>query len=254
MMTGREMVAENRRRKARLKRKAGKRAEIEMRGRISVSRCAEDFEYWAARTVVIRDKKTGRNVPFRLNAAQLEVLEIMEKMRLKGKPIRLILLKARQWGGSTLIQVYMAWIQLIHKKNWHSVICAHVKDSARNIRGMYSTLLENYPTSMTGGKEKIKLKGFEGAQNIKIIDRRECRVTIASAESQDSVRGSDIAMAHLSETAYWKATPSRDPEDFMRAVCSSIPLEPLTLVAIESTANGVGNFFHTEWQRATAGK
>jgi len=59
-------------------------------------------------------------------------------MRTAGKPIRLILLKARQWGGSTLVQIYMAWIQLVHCRNWNSVICAHLKESAANIKGMYS--------------------------------------------------------------------------------------------------------------------
>ena len=63
---------------------------------------------------------------------------MLEEMREAEQPIRLILLKARQWGGSTLIQIYMAWIQLVHRRNWNSVICAHLKESAANIKGMYT--------------------------------------------------------------------------------------------------------------------
>lgn len=37
-------------------------------------------------------------------------------------------------------------------------------------------------------------------------------------------------------------------------MCSGIPLEPLTVIALESTANGVGNYFHSEWLRAKAGE
>lgn len=229
---------------------------------IDVERCKRDFQYWAARTVKIRDKKTGKYVPFVLNRAQRRVLGEIEKARTLNKPIRLILLKSRQWGGSTLIQIYMSWIQIMLRENWNSAICAHLKDCARNIRNMYTRMLESYPGDLTGNtkkrirknsKAKISFAPFEGGQNVRIIKERNCRVTIASAESQDSIRGSDIQMAHLSEVAYWKSTNQHDPEDFLRAVCGSVPLEPLTVVALESTANGVGNFFHTEWLRAEKG-
>lgn len=61
-----------------------------------------DFEYWAAKCVKIKDKLTGRDVPFVLNRPQRRVLGVLEKQRLAGRPLRLIMLKARQWGGSTL--------------------------------------------------------------------------------------------------------------------------------------------------------
>lgn len=222
---------------------------------IDVERCGTDFEYWAAVAVRIRDKRSGRRVPFVLNRAQRRVLRQLESMRTARKPIRIIMLKARQWGGSTLVLIYMAWIQLMHHTDWHSVICAHVKDSARNIRAMFTSLLADYPEVLMGTPGKpYRFAGFERAQNVQVITGRDCRVTIASAECQDSVRGSDIAMAHLSEVAFWKATSARDPEDFLRSVTSSVPLEPDTVIAIESTANGVGNFFHTEWLRAVEGR
>lgn len=248
-----EIIAENDRRRNRLKDDAA--PVVDTDGPIDVERCKSDFGYWAARAVVIRDKTSGRNVPFVLNRAQRRVLGILEDMRTAGRPIRLIMLKARQWGGSTLVQVYMAWIQLVHCRNWHSVICAHVQDASRTIRGMYTNLLDNYPAELTDPDgPPLRFAGFERAQNVRVITGRDCRVTVASAEAQNSVRGSDIAMAHLSEVAFWKATPTHDPEDFLRAVCGSVPLVAMSLVAIESTANGVGNFFHREWMRAEKGE
>lgn len=64
-------------------------------------RFRHDFEYWCEKCVRIRHKITGRTVPFTLNAPQRRVLAIMENMRVNNKPIRLIMLKARQWGGRT---------------------------------------------------------------------------------------------------------------------------------------------------------
>lgn len=74
-------------------------------------RTVYDFEFWCVTCCNIRDKKSGRIIKFKLNNPQRYVLSLMEDDRLNNRPIRLIMLKARQWGGSTLVQMYMAWIQ-----------------------------------------------------------------------------------------------------------------------------------------------
>lgn len=61
-----------------------------------------DFEYWAVTCVKIRDKATGRRIPFRLNAPQRRFAAMLEADRTAGRPLRFIMLKARQWGGSAL--------------------------------------------------------------------------------------------------------------------------------------------------------
>ena len=147
----------------------------------------------------------------------------------------------------------MAWIQLVHCRNWNSVICAHLKESAANIKGMYSKLLANYPDWLLDG-EKPKFKPFERMANTSVIAGRECRVTIGSAESQESVRGIDAAMAHLSEVAFWRNSRMKSPEQVMRSICGSIMLLPCSMVVMESTANGTGSYFHQECERAKRGE
>lgn len=208
-----------------------------------------DFEFWAFAFVRIKDKLGADDIPFRLNRPQRRILGMLEAMRTAGRPIRLILLKARQWGGSTLIQIYMAWIQLVHRRNWNSVICAHIKESAANIKGMYSKLLANYPDWLLDGS-KPKFRPFERMANTSVIAGRDCRVTIGSAESQESVRGIDAAMAHLSEVAFWRNSRMKSPEQLVRSVCGSIMLLPYSMVVMESTANGTGSYFHHECERA----
>lgn len=217
-------------------------------------RCRHDFVYWARECCVIKHKLSGREVPFELNAPQMKLLKVFETERLAGRPIRVILLKSRQWGGSTLVQFYMAWLQSCHCRNWNSIIVSQVKDTSKTIRGMYSRMLKNYPVELWEGDEKPRLKVFEGSQNVREIAGRGCRVTVASIENQDAMRGSDFAMAHLTEVAFWKSTPRHSPDDLIRAVCASIASVANSLVVIESTANGVGNYFHTEWQRAVNGE
>lgn len=215
-------------------------------------RLRHDFEFWAATCCHIRDKSTGEIIPFRLNFPQVKVLAILEADRLAGNPMRLIMLKARQWGGSTLVQMYMAWIQCTIRRNWNSLICAHVKDTAASIRGIYSTMLGNYPSAYWDGDDGSRpvFRAFERAANVREIAGRGCLVTLGSSENAESVRGADYAMAHLSEVAFWADSRHRSPADLVRAVCGAINRSPLTLIVMESTANGVGNFFHNEWCRA----
>lgn len=216
-------------------------------------RLRHDFEYWAASCVTIRHKTTGRRVPFVLNAPQRRVASLLEDDRRDGRPLRLIMLKARQWGGSTLVQMYFAWIQTVLRRNWNSLICAQVKDTSAAIRGMYTAMLDSYPPEMWTGDEPPCFRAFEGARNTREIAGRGCRVTVASSMGQEAVRGLDCSMAHLSEVAFWKDSESMTPEAFIRAVCGGIPGVECSMIAMESTANGVGNFFHSEWLRAREG-
>ncbi|MBQ3555744.1 MAG: hypothetical protein IJA09_05975, partial [Bacteroidales bacterium] len=213
-----------------------------------------DFEFWAVMFVRIKNKMGDSDIAFKLNTPQRRLLSELEDMRLADKPIRIILLKARQWGGSTLVQIYMAWIQLVHRKNWNSVICAHLKDSALNIKGMYTKLLENYPSWLLDSEEPIKFQPFERMANTSIISATKSKITIGSAETPESVRGTDAVMAHLSEVAFWNSTQRKTPESMVRSVCGSVALLPLSVIVMESTANGTGNYFHKECMRAKRGE
>lgn len=209
-----------------------------------------DFEFFAATCLTIKDKITKKDIPFILNRGQRRLLKAIETQRLAGKPLRIILLKARQWGGSTLIQLYMFWIQLIHKKNWNSCICAHTKDAAKNIRSMFTNALANYPQF----DRKIELKTFERTDNIKIIEHRGAKITVGSAEAPNSVRSQDAVMVHYSEVAFFPTTLENKPEELIGSVSSSVPRIPYSMIVYESTAKGIGNFFHLQYQLAKEGK
>jgi hypothetical protein len=207
-----------------------------------------DFEYWAFRNVKIQDKKTKKIIPFKLNQPQRKLLLALEKMRLDEVPIRLILLKARQWGGSTLTQIYMAWIQVIHRTNWHSVVVADIEEQARNINGMYSRFAREYPKSMG----ELILVPYERSSKSRIIQGRDCVMSIGSAQKPDNLRSHDLAMCHFSEVGFFKDTPQRSPEDLVQSIRAAVADVPYSLIVLESTAKGVGNFFHREWMSATS--
>lgn len=218
------------------------------------TRIKYDFEYWCATCATVRDKVSGRNVKLRLNAPQRHVLADFERQRLAGKGVRMILLKARQWGGSTLVLMYMAWIQLVLRRNWNSIICGHKRSTSSVIKGMYTKLLQHYPKQLLDDDKPLEFKTFEGNTNAKIITGRDCLVLMGTAQVDDVVRGYDIAMAHMSEVAFWPSSTMRNPEDVMRSVDGSLLVGGLTVEVLESTANGIGNYFHNEWLLSVNGE
>lgn len=216
--------------------------------RLAAIRCKHDFEFWCYTTAIIMDKESEKKIPFKLNRAQRKVLVKLENMRLAGKPIRLILLKARQWGGSTMVQIYIAWLQLIHKENWHSTIIAGQESQAVNIRSMYNTLLNNYPLG------QHKLEPFEGSSKNRIIKDRGCIQSIGSYENPDSIRSYDVRCSHLSEIGTWKATVGKKPEELIASVAGAMLPMADTISVYESTAQGQGNYFHEKYLKAESGR
>ncbi|MEG1935617.1 MAG: terminase, partial [Rikenellaceae bacterium] len=138
---------------------------------------------------------------------------MMEEL-ISQRPVRIILLKARQWGGSTLVQIFMAWVQIFHRKGWHSVIVADVEEQSRNIRAMYSRLALYHPKEIFD----VKFKNFEGSSKNKIMERRDGVIYIGSMQKPDALRSADVMMAHLSEVGLWRATEGKRPEDVVQSI------------------------------------
>lgn len=235
--------------------------DVEVLNRVLIKlRCKHDFPFWAYMFVKIKDKKGGDDIKFKLNRPQRRLVETMEQKRKARKPINIILLKARQWGGSTVIQIYMAWIQLIHKKNWNSTIASHVNTVSATVRGMFSKLMDAYPDWMlfpigTDIPNKLeKMTSFEGQQGIQYIPTRGCKIRIATANAQENLRSEDVAMVHATEVALWPDTKLLHPEDFVDACMSGMGRGYLNMKVLESTAKGSGNYFHREWVDAKAKK
>lgn len=204
----------------------------------------------------IQDKTSGRNVPFRMNYAQIILLEKFEEMRLAKEPIRVILLKARQWGGSTLTQLYMAWIQLFRKTGWNSVIIAQTKDTAKRIKAMYTRVLKHFPAGvvyqvpdiMFSPKEKSTADYTITDKNGQVV--RDNVITVASYENFESTRGANFAMMHGSEVAYWTETQGKTAEALITNISSGMLDIHMTLEVLESTANGMSGYFYDEYQLA----
>lgn len=219
-----------------------------------------DFPFWAATLVYIKNKGGGDDVLFRLTPPQRTIIDRFERARRAGRPIRLVLLKARQLGGSTLIQMYMAWLQLIHRRGLSSLIISLQTKASDEILDMYDRMIQAYPARYLHPQgeafqqTELKWVGVGASGAIHRVPQRGCKVKLGSAEKPDSCRGGDYALVHLSEVGLWRKTDGKEPEDIVQAACSGVLYRPLTMIVYESTARGTGNFFHREYLAAKEGR
>lgn len=218
-----------------------------------------DFPFWAATFVYIKRKGGGSDLLFKLTRPQRRFVEVLEAKRKANKPIRIILNKARQWGGSTTSQLYMSWLQLVHKVGLNSLIIAHQVSGSDEIKDMFDRMIKRYPVKMlhdlgeSYSENEQKMVGVGKSGNIYRIPQRNFKIKIGTAERPNGCLGGDYNLIHMSETSKWKTTEGKKPEDIVDAACSGVLLKPYTMIVIESTPDGVGNYFHREYIAAKNG-
>lgn len=219
-------------------------------------RYKHDFPFWTATLVYIHNKDAGKDVLFRLWYPQRILVSRFEAKRKAGEPIRLILLKARQWGGSTTTQLYMAWLQFFHKKGLNSLIIAHQGTASDEIEDMFDLMIKKHPVEFLHrlgevySENEPKLVGVGKSGSTHRVPQRECKIKVGTAERPNGCRGGAYSLVHLSEVGLWQKTEGKSPEDIVRSACSGILAKPYTMIVMESTADGTGNFFHREYSAA----
>ena len=71
---------------------------------------------------------------------------------------------------------------------------------------------------------------------------------LGTAKNKKVGRSATIQLLHCSEVAFFN-----NAADHATGIMQAVPNAPGTEIILESTADGVGNYFHQEWQKAEAG-
>lgn len=192
--------------------------------------------------------KSGELVGLVPNRVQTEIIrQVLEKLE-RGEPIRFIILKARQQGVSTIIEALIYWWTATHKYQ-QSKIIAHDSDTSEYLYNMFRTYYDNanpvfkpntkYNTrnDLTFDNEAEPHKGLKS------------QIDTATAENAGTGRGQTIQWLHASEVAKW-----RNGQELVAGLMQAVPLIGNTAIFLESTANGIGDYFHTTWQAAKRGE
>lgn len=207
-------------------------------------RAFTDHETFARECLSIRDKR-GKTVPFAnptLQPAQVKLNNLIRKLREQGRPVRIIVLKARQVmiSAGTAAQFFNV---VPFTAGTRALIVAHESKASKNIFGYYKQLHDNY----TPFRDVVRLPPLDrdaGAAGV-LAYAGGSVIEVSTANNVKTGRSASLRFLHLSEYAFW-----RDAVTLMTGLMQTVPDDPDTCVIIESTANGQGGDFHKKWKEA----
>lgn len=158
---------------------------------------------------------------------------VVQKRINKNDSLRKIILKARQFGVSTN-EILKMFDRTIMHRNRNAFIMAHRKEDVEKLFRIVNTAYHNLdqvwqPKLDTGGGSKYELYFPE------INSRIYCGI---------QVRGGTINDLLVSEAAFIK------DDGRIKATLEAVPMDT-GHVTLESTPNGIGNYFHDRWIKQT---
>ncbi|QJC52908.1 hypothetical protein HGI30_15925 [Paenibacillus albicereus] len=181
--------------------------------------------------------KTKQVVPLRFNPIQ--------ELYWNDKTNRDIILKPRQLGFSTLTLARF-FECVINEENVNAAVVAHDADSTQKlfqtVQLMYERLPEAKKEQLNNGKNRPKYGNRKEFYFIGV----NSRISVGTAGSPGFGRGQTFNYVLCSEVAFWP-----NPEELMTGLLQAVP--PDGEIVIESTANGVGNYYHQTYEDAKRG-
>lgn len=172
-----------------------------------------------------------------------EVLQRMQKIyppnmfgvhQIYDHPVKIIIVKPRQVGISTLIEGLATWF-CAFRTNAKACVIAHEGEAASNVLNITSTFLANW-------REEACEKPTVPKNNTEeILFGNGSKFQVKTSGSKD-IRSFKFDFLHLSEFAFYERIAS------ISAGMTGIPKHCWTF--IESTANGKGGSFHDRWLKA----
>jgi hypothetical protein len=199
----------------------------------------EDFGAYAAACLKIRTK-SGEVHPFRMNRSQRYLHERLQDQLARTGKVRALVLKGRQVGISTYIGGRCYW-KVTHRFGVRAFILTHLDAASDNLFGMAKRFHDSCP---------VLVKPETGKANAKELSfaKLDSGYKVATAGSSEVGRSETIQIFHGSEVAFWP-----NAQNHAAGIRQAIANVPGTEVIFESTANGIGNIFHSEWKAAERG-
>jgi len=194
-------------------------------------RCMTDPVYFCETYVKVISLDRGL-VPFELYPYQQKMFGHFNENRFN------IVLACRQSGKSISVCGYLLWFALFHPEKTIAVL-ANKGATAREMLARITLMLENIPFFLQPGTRALNKGSLEFGNNSRII---------ASATSGSSIRGLSVNLLYLDEFAFVERAA-----EFYTSTYPVVSSGKDTKVIITSTANGIGNMYHTLWEGAVQG-
>lgn len=204
-------------------------------------------------------KSTRGLINLKFNKPQQKLYRTILNLEAAQKPVRILVLKARQMGLSTWIGAYI-FAETSSNRYVNSMVMAHKDESATYLFDIYKRFFKHLPdeikplTTYSSRKELVYSNPeFETAppQLRETMDPGlDSRLSVITAGGDAVGRSQTINNLHWSEVAFTK-----DAEAVHDAVLQAVPKPPYPgRVFYESTANGSSGLFYDLFWDAWRGK
>lgn len=201
--------------------------------------------------------KEGAEQRLVLKPAQKQLMDVVEDLERQGKPVRVIVLKARQEGISTAISGYI-FARCATRENRAALLVAHVADATANLYNMHLRFYDRLPRllrPMRAASNAIELRFANPSKNPEDRAREpglRSRIRCATAGGKGIGRSDTLQYVHASEYAFWPDGVNAK-QDTLLGLLQAVPAAAGTAVFIESTAKGFDDF-HKRWEDAVSGR
>ena len=202
-------------------------------------RWIDDYSSYASDCLIVRDHNTSELLPLSFRNSQRILHEVCEKAKRDRKYLRVLLLKARRFGGSTYIEGRGYHLTALNY-NKNAFIVAHEEESTSTLFKMAKLYHEKNPfppqTRASNAQEII----FDNKQGTGL--KSEYR--LATAKNVDAGRAQGVHFLHISEEASFQRG-----EELLTGLMQCVPKPPYadgTEIFRESTAKGFGNTFQKD--------
>lgn len=212
----------------------------------------KDFYRYCKNNLKIKDKHS-RIVPFVPNAPQRVLIDYVLLCIKEKRPVKAIILKARQMGLSTAVEAIIYWWTSTNK-NINSVIIGHEESSSKNLYMMFRRYYDNTnplfkPSIHFNTRTDLSFERFDDTGKQVGLGST---IKTATAGNKAAGRSDTINLLHASELGEWE-----NGEDLVASLLETVPDEPVmdkpSMMFLESTAKGRGNYFHKEFKNAVKG-
>jgi len=195
-----------------------------------------DFKKFAPKFLSIRTKSGNKRL-FNFNRAQEYLHVSLENQKRETGKIRAMVLKGRQQGCSTYIQARF-FHQVVTTLGKKAFILTHDKEATKNLFSMAQRFYENLEPGLVPKPDTANAKEL-------YFRELDSGYAVGTAGNKSVGRSQTIQLMHASEVAYWSFA-----EDHSKGILQAVSNESGTEIIMESTANGIGNYFHQRWLSA----
>lgn len=183
--------------------------------------------------------------------SQAKLVRLVSEIRAQDKPVRIVALKPRQVGATT-IATALIYHATVLWPNQQSQIVSMDLESAQAIHeknDLFYELSSELARPMRARSSRREML-FANPKKHERGRRPGLRSRIFVESAKKATIGRSMTIHHFlgSEVGYWK-----DGEERAVAAMNAVPELAGTTVILESTANGVGNFFHKMYELAKSG-